>query len=75
MTGGTRETTLELVVREGLTDEVKFELRPELNDGMIHGNIWGKVFQSKQRADLKALVGMSMMCSRNRQKACVAGLQ
>lgn len=35
MTGGTRETTLELVVREGLTDEVKFELRPELNDGMI----------------------------------------
>lgn len=58
------------MVREGLTNDMKFELRHELHDGMI-----GKVFQSKQRADLKALVGMSMMCSKNRQKACLAGLK
>lgn len=34
---------------------MKFDLRHELHVGMIHVNIWGKVSQSKQRADLKAL--------------------
>ena len=63
------------MVKEGLANDMKFELRHELHVGMIHVNIWGKVFQSKQRADLKALVEMSMMCSKNRQKACLAGLK
>ena len=36
MTGWGRKTTLDLVVREGLIDEVKFELRLELNGRMNH---------------------------------------
>ena len=43
------------MVREGLTEKVRFKKSPERTKGMSHGNIWGRIFYTERTASAMAL--------------------
>ena len=43
------------MVKEGISKEVTFEVRPEGEEGAAQGNTWGKVFQLSGTAGEMAL--------------------
>lgn len=50
---------LNKVIKEGLAEKVTFELRPEGNQGVSQGGIWGK-FQAEEMSGERSRVGETL---------------
>lgn len=64
-------------VRETISEEVTFELRPERREGPSHAKKWGESIPRQENSMSQGpVVGRSRVCSRKRKKTyvCTCGV-